>query len=151
MPLSPTKVNYVEIVSAANSASFDTHISKTSLNLYSQSPCLAALESYDTLAKTFLVDEGIMEIMSLEEPPRIDNHHYSLFLPHLAIMSTYFEESSSPFTPPTIAHDIWLKGNLGNITQMMSIDISFKLGIIEHSHIGVSCSPNEMKTYTLLF
>ena len=38
MPLSPAEVNYVEIVSAANSASFDSHILKTSLDMYSQSP-----------------------------------------------------------------------------------------------------------------
>lgn len=38
MSLSPAEVNYVEIVSAVNSTSFDSHISKTSLNKYSQSP-----------------------------------------------------------------------------------------------------------------
>jgi len=38
MPPSPADVNYMEIVSASNSASFDSHISKTSLDMYSQSP-----------------------------------------------------------------------------------------------------------------
>jgi len=96
MSLSPTEVNYVQIVSTVNSPSFDSHISKTSLDMYSQSPWLGALESSNPLAETFLANEGIMEIMSLKEPPCIDTHHHSSFLPHQAVMSTAFKESSSP-------------------------------------------------------
>ena len=40
---------------------------------------------------------------------------------------------------------------MGNITQMMPIDISIKPGVIEHVHIGVSCYLDEIKTYTRLF
>lgn len=151
MPLSPAEVNYVEIISVVNSTSCDSHISKISLDMYSHSPWLVTLESFDPLAETFLADEGIMEIMSLEEPPWIDTHHRSSFLRHPTVMSTSFEESSSPFPPPTVTHEVWSKGNLGNITQTMPIDISIKPGIVEHVHIGVSCSPNEIKTYTHLF
>lgn len=104
------------------------------------------MESFDPLAETFLVDEGIMEIMSLEALPWIDIHHRSSFLPHPAVISTSFEESSSPFPPPTVTHEVWSEGNLGNITKTMS-----KPGVIEHIHIGVSCSLNEIKTYTRLF
>lgn len=88
------------------------------------------MESSDPLAETFLVDEDIMEIMSLEEPPWIDTHQRSSFLPNPAIMPTAFEESSSPFLPPTITHEVWLEGNLGNITETVSIDISIKLGVV---------------------
>lgn len=90
MPLSPTKVNYMEIVSASNSTSSDSHMMKTSLNMYSQSPWLGTLESSDPLAETFLTDECIMEIMSLEEPPWIDTHHCSSFLPRSTVKSTVF-------------------------------------------------------------
>jgi hypothetical protein len=34
---------------------------------------------------------------------------------------------------------------------MMPIDISVKPGIVEHVHIGASCSPEEIVTYTSLF
>ena len=50
-----------------------------------------------------------------------------------------------------MTHEVWSEGNLGNITQTMSIAISIRPGIIEHVHIGVTCSPNEIKTYTRMF
>ena len=40
---------------------------------------------------------------------------------------------------------------MGNITPMMPIDISVKMGIVENFHIGVTCSPDEIKLYTHLF
>lgn len=119
--------------------------------MYSQSPWLGTLESSNPLVETFLTNEGIMEIMSLEELPWIDTHHRSLFLPRPVVMSTIFEESSSPFPPPIVTHEVWSEGNLGNITQMISIAISIKPGVVEHVHIGVSCSLDEIKTYTRLF
>ena len=66
-------------------------------------------------------------------------------------MFNVLEESSSPFLPLAVTHEVWSEGNLGNITQTMPIDISFKPDVIEDSHIGVSFSPNDMKTYTRLF
>lgn len=69
MPLSSAETNYVEIVSASSSASPDSSVLKSSLDTYSQTPWLGAFESPDPLTETFLADEGIMEVMSLEEPP----------------------------------------------------------------------------------
>ena len=109
------------------------------------------MESFDPLAETFLTDEGIKEIMSVEEPQWIDTQHRSSFLTHSVVMSIAFEESSSPFLPPTVTHGVWLEGNLCNITQMMPINIYIKPAIIEHVHIVVSCSPDEIKTCTRLF
>jgi len=106
MPLILTKFNYVEIIPASNSASYDSQMSKTSLDMYSQSPWFGTLESSNPLAETFLVDEGIMEIMSLEEPPWIDTHHRSSFLPHLVVISIAFKELSSPFLPLTLTHEV---------------------------------------------
>jgi hypothetical protein len=34
---------------------------------------------------------------------------------------------------------------------MIPIDISIRLGIVENVHIGASCSPDEIVTYTSLF
>jgi len=40
---------------------------------------------------------------------------------------------------------------MGNIIQTMPIDISIKPSIVENVHIGVTCSPDEIKLYTHLF
>lgn len=40
---------------------------------------------------------------------------------------------------------------MGNITQTQPIDISVKPRIIEHIHIGVTCTPEEVQHYTALF
>lgn len=40
---------------------------------------------------------------------------------------------------------------MGNITQTQPIDISIKPGIVEHIHIGVTCTPEEVQLYTALF
>lgn len=69
MSLSPVEVNYVEIVLASSSTSSNSFMSKISLNTYSQYPWLSTFESPDPLAETYLTDEGIMEVMCLEEPP----------------------------------------------------------------------------------
>ena len=156
MPLSPTEVNYVEIVSASSSTSSHFSVLNTSLDMYSQYLQLGALESPDPLVETLLANEGIMEVMPLEEPAYTDTRHHSSFLPYPAVMSTTYEESSSlfpslPLPPLIMTLEVWLEGNLGNITQTMSIDISIKIGIVEHVHIGVSYSLDEIKTYTHLF
>lgn len=36
---------------------------------------------------------------------------------------------------------------MGNITQTMPIDIYVKPGIVEHVHIGLTCSPDDIKLY----
>ena len=78
MPVSPAEINYVEIVSASSFASYDFPISGTSLDTYSQSPWLGTSKSPDPLAETFLANESVMEVMSLEEPPWNYTHcwHY---------------------------------------------------------------------------
>jgi len=87
-------------------------MSNTSLDMYSQFPWLGALESSNPLAETFLANQGIMEIMSLKEPPWIDTHHHSSFLHHPMIMPIAFEESSSPIPPLIVTRDgqkeIWV-------------------------------------------
>ena len=40
---------------------------------------------------------------------------------------------------------------MGNITQTQPINISVKPGIVEHIHIGVTCTPEEVQLYTALF
>jgi len=156
MPLRPTKINYVDIVSASASVSTDHTNLSTSLDAYSQSPCLSSSYSSDPLIDTFPTNESIMEIMSLDEAPWNDTHHRSSFLPSLEVMFICLERFSSRFlTQPLymhiMTHEFWSEGNMGNITQTMPIGISVKHSILEHIHIGVNCSPYEIKLYTRLF
>lgn len=69
MPFSPTEINYVEIVLTLASVSTDHNALSTSLDAYSQSPCLGSSDSSDPSTETFPTDENIMEIMSLKESP----------------------------------------------------------------------------------
>ena len=52
---------------------------------------------------------------------------------------------------PIFLQDIDSVGNICNITQMNSIDISTKPGTIEHVHVGQNCSVDESKAYRELF
>jgi hypothetical protein len=54
-------------------------------------------------------------------------------------------------TVPESAHDVFSEGNLRNISPTIPLDISVKPGIVENVHIGASCSPDEIVTYTSLF
>ena len=40
---------------------------------------------------------------------------------------------------------------MGNIMQTQPIDISVKPGIVEHLHIGVTCTPEQIQLYSKLF
>lgn len=94
--------------------------------------------------------------MALTEQPWEDLHHRSSFLPNQervekqiqVLTSTHIVDtpSVSPNSQPTSS-----KGNLGNISKTISIDISVNIGVIEHIQIGVECSPKEIKIYTALF
>jgi hypothetical protein len=46
---------------------------------------------------------------------------------------------------------VFAEGNLSNISPTIPIDISIKPGIVENFHIGASCFPDEIVTYTSLF
>jgi hypothetical protein len=46
---------------------------------------------------------------------------------------------------------VFFEGNLSNISPTIPLDISIKPGIVENVHIGASCSPDEIVTYTSIF
>jgi len=56
-----------------------------------------------------------------------------------------------PLKTPVLVHEVLSKGNMGNITPTMPLDISIKPGIVENIHIGVSYSPDEIIVYTKIF
>lgn len=69
MPLRHAKINYVEIILASPLVSSDHFVLSVSLDTYSQSLWLGSSEFPDSLAKNFLSDKRIMEVLSLEEVP----------------------------------------------------------------------------------
>jgi hypothetical protein len=90
----------------------------------------------------------IMTIMSMEDAPRDDGHHCSIFFlepetlesyQRISNMSTFV--SISPVPEPT--HDVLYEWNLGNISPTIPLDILIKPRIMENIHIGASCSVDE--------
>ena len=89
--------------------------------------------------------------MSLEETPWDDSHHHSYFFLKPKTIEIHHETLVLPGILTDYHHDVLYEGNLGNISANIPIYISFKLGIMENIHIGASCSPDEIQTYTTLF
>jgi len=53
-----------------------------------------------------------------------------------------------PIQTLVLVHEVLFEGNMGNITTTMPLDISINPGIVENIHVGVSCSPDEIRVYT---
>ena len=126
------------------------------LDVYSQSPWLGDADSPNPLREFFPSDEAIVETISLEDLPWSNGHHRSSFMPSLGAMSSCLERFASqvptpPLQTPILTHEVLSEGNLSNITQIMYINISFKPGVVENIHVGVTCSPEEIQVYTSLF
>jgi hypothetical protein len=102
----------------------------------------------------FPTDEMIMSIM--EDMPWDDGHHRSILFLEQHTLENY-QWISTPSTivvismVPVTSHDVFAEGSLSNISPTIPIDISVKPGIVENVHIGASCSPDEIVTYTSLF
>jgi hypothetical protein len=108
----------------------------------------------DPFRVIFPTDEMIMSV--LDDTPWDDGNHRSI----LFLEQQTLENYQRLLTPSTVVvvttvpgsiRDVFAEGNLSNISPTMPIDISVKPGIIENVHIGASCSPNEIITYTSLF
>lgn len=152
MPLSPLEQNYQEIV-LASMVALESHIVfSMNLETYVPSPWLGSWDSPDPLNDAFLIDESIVEVMSLDETPWNILHHCSSFLPNLGEMPSYLEVFVShcpthPLQTPVLVHEVLSEGNMGNITATMPLDISIKPGIVENIHFGVSYSLDEIRVY----
>jgi hypothetical protein len=129
MPISPVEATYDAIQSV------DHHSNCDDVHLVASDPFSLPSwvgyppPSFDYLSNTFPSDESIMEIVSLEELLWKDHHHRSSFLPDLATV----EENIKSIVPPKdvdmsqspiLTHHVLSKGNLGNITLTIFIDIS---------------------------
>jgi len=97
-----------------------------------------------------------MEILSFEDVPWDDNHHHSYFIPSLDeikkdIHSIFPDDVVDSTQSPILTQNNISKGNLGNISSMISIEISIKEGIVENVHLDANCSPEEVEYYTTFF
>jgi hypothetical protein len=108
----------------------------------------------DPFRVVFPTDEMIMSVMA--DTPWDNGHHRSILFLEQHTLENYQRISTLSTvvvitTVPGATHDVFAEGNLGNISPMIPIDISVKPGIVENVHIGASCSPEEIVTYTSLF
>jgi len=109
--------------------------------------------SKDLLNEVLPTDEAIREIMSLEERPWGEFHHRASM-----IDSDVIKTEIPSFDPPemvpstyTTIQTINSKGNMGNLSKSMLIDISVKTGIVENIQIGAYCNTEEIARFTSLF
>jgi hypothetical protein len=102
----------------------------------------------------FSTDEMIMSVM--EDTPWDDGHDRSILFLEQHTLENY-QRISAPstvvviLTVPRSTHDVFAEGKLSNISPTIPIDISIKPRIVENVHIGASCSPDKIVTYTSLF
>lgn len=82
MSLSPAELNYIEIA-VVSAPPVESASLRRALDSYDYSPWLGECASLDPLKEIFPSDEGIIETMSLKEPPWFNLHHRSSFLPTL--------------------------------------------------------------------
>ena len=92
--------------------------------------------------------------MTLTERPWENNHHRSFILPPLndkdpPLTSMATEDGLT--RSPSTSYGISTKGNLSNISQTITIDISVKPGIVEAITIGAKSTQQEILLYQALF
>jgi hypothetical protein len=97
----------------------------------------------------FPSDEDILEEMTGPNIPWDDLHHRSYFLPELKrikageFITTMIEDVPCPINVMAM-HEIYDKGNMEIIAEMIPIDISRTPSIMENVFVGVDCSPEEI-------
>jgi hypothetical protein len=124
--------------------------------IQSTNPLTSSCEelSPDPFRVFFPTDKMIMSILTGN--PWYDGHHRSILFLEQQTLENY-QQISTQLTVvvimivPGSTQDVFVEGNLSNISPTIPIDISVKPGIIENVHIGASCSPDEIVTYTSLF
>jgi hypothetical protein len=112
--------------------------------------------SQDCLDTIFPSDEAIIEAMVGSERPWGDMHHRSYFLPELSrIENGEFKStivrSVDRTVNPLARHGVYAEGNMANISEMIPINISRNLDVVENVFIGAECSQDEIVQYMTLF
>jgi hypothetical protein len=97
-----------------------------------------------------------MEMLSIKEASWDVNHHLSSFLPSLDdiakdISAIFPSDIVNSPQYPIHNQDTISKGNFGNISSTITVNIYIKEGIVENIQLGANCSAEEVETYTGLF
>lgn len=84
--------------------------------------------------------------MMIGEEPWEDYHHRSHLLDDT---EDYSNELNHPSVVDFLLNSVFIdtvesEQNLSNIEEMISINISIKLNVVENIHVGKSCSPSEL-------
>jgi len=150
MPLSPYEIAYQAVQSFTNSFSAKSDL----MNVVSEESLFTSTSELMMFPELVQSDEQLREVLCVDDLPWDDLHHRSSFLPEndhfendfsSIFTAEYVKEAQNPMKHP----DSEL--NLGNISQIIPIDISVKPGIIENIHIGASCTDDEIQIYKALF
>ena len=138
--LSPHEAFYDAMQSISDVPIYDLHlVASDPYHLpYWLEPSLPTL---DYLSQNFPWDEFIIDIVNASTSVWEDHHHRYLFLPNTSSADNDFvsllgTDIVNVLQTPILLQDFESEGNLCNITKMTPIDISVKLGTIEHVHIG---------------
>jgi hypothetical protein len=125
-------------------------------------PVLEPIWSQGSLADTdsldlFLPsDEVLIEEMTILDRPWDDPHHRYYFLLELRRIEageftlTMNGDKDCPINPLAM-HAVYAEGNMETIDEMIPIDISRTLGVMENIFVGVDFSLKEIQIYTDLF
>jgi hypothetical protein len=94
-------------------------------------------------------DEAVIEAMTSPDKPLEDLHHRSYFLPKLSQIkegefTVTMNGDRSCHTNPLATHKIYVEGNMKTIFEMIPINISRTLGVIENVFVGAYNSREEM-------
>jgi hypothetical protein len=111
---------------------------------------------HDFLDITFPSGEGILEAMIGPDMPWEDLHHRSYFLPDLERIErdefrSIMSDIVGHIVVPLDKHDIYVEGNMKNISPTIVINISRTPSKVENVHISADCLPEEIHIYTDLF
>ena len=109
--------------------------------------------SFDPLNQVIPMDEGIREIMRLEEQPWEDSHHHvSIFdsnmIPLQILSPEAHEIISSLYTTIQLLDS---EGNRGNISQTLLPNIFVMTGIMENIQSGANHNLEEIVSFTCPF
>jgi hypothetical protein len=154
MPLSSTEVEY----SLVQQASANTDLTPAQ----ELDPLLEPIWAQGSLANINLLDlvlpsdEVVIEAMIIPDKPWEDIHHRSYFLPELSRIEvgeftvTMTGDQSCPINL-LATHEIYAKGNMETILEIVPINISQNPGVMENIFVGADFSPEEIQIYTDLF
>jgi hypothetical protein len=154
MSLSPAEATYVTIQSASPSSNTSHSLAPDTYSVPSWLDSLSSVIDY--ISHIFPSDESIMEMLSIDDLPWDDNHHRSSFLLpleeiHQDIRSVFPPNVTEAPQSAILTQDTLSEGNMGNISTMITIDISIKEGVVENINLGANCTLDKVVSYTTLF